>query len=187
MLAPDITKLNEEQMKEMSELYNQSFKDLYPWGKKSMKDKEDVELLVHFDHLHQATTWKIVYQSIEQSWLILIINMVYITMDLLSSDRKITVVPIKTQSIGPNRLMEFYKEKPNHSTITCITHFFIIRGQHRVEAYRQLVNDGTFKEADKHAPNSFLIIHVFTTLENYKRLVTLSRVLNQDLVGLQKE
>jgi hypothetical protein len=63
-------------------------------------------------------------------------------------------------------------------------YFFIIGGQHRVEAYTQLVNDGTFKEADKHAANNFPIIPVFTTPENHKRLETLSQILSQDLAGL---
>jgi predicted transcriptional regulator len=51
-----------------------------------MKDKEGMELLVYFDHLHKATVGKIVYRSIEQSRLNSIINMVHITMDLSNSD-----------------------------------------------------------------------------------------------------
>ena len=56
-----------------------------------------------------------------------------------------------------------------------------------VECYKNLVESGEVDEADKAKACSFNIIPVFAPKADHLKFLLLSRVLNQDMAGLQKE
>ena len=56
-----------------------------------------------------------------------------------------------------------------------------------MECYKNLVEAGKIDEADKAKASSFNIIPVFAPKADHLKLLLLSRVLNQDMAGPQKE
>ena len=56
-----------------------------------------------------------------------------------------------------------------------------------MECYKNLVEAGEVDEADKAKDSSFNIIPVFAPKADHLKLLLLSRVLNQDMAGPQKE
>ena len=56
-----------------------------------------------------------------------------------------------------------------------------------MECYKNLVESGEVDEADKAKASSFNIIPVFAPKADHLKLLLLSRVLNQDMAGPQKE
>ena len=103
-------------------------------------------------------------------------------------DREIIVLPLKRGPYGNNRAVEFYSTPPDRNQLLkSTTHFFIIGGQHTVECYKNLVEAGDVNEANKAKASSFNIIPVFVPKADHLKLFLLSRVLNQDMVGPQKE
>jgi hypothetical protein len=66
-------------------------------------------------------------------------------------------------------------------------HVDIIGGQHTVEAHKNLIDVGEIAESNKAEASRFSVIPVWAHKRDPMKLILLSRVLNQDIAGPQKE
>jgi hypothetical protein len=101
--------------------------------------------------------------------------------------RVITVLPIKLGPYGAERKASYFDTWPKVDSITSNTHYYIIGGQYTVEAYRTLVLQGEFPEADVKDASCFKIIPIFAARSKFSDVIHLSRALNQNVAGEQKE
>ena len=188
MSAADIEKLNKAKQTEMKNLYSGAFEPLYKWGGEKLKDDEGNDFTVHFSRLHRALQGSIVYRGLIEERLRALTNQARINPKYIGTDREITVLPLKRGPYGSNRAVDFYSTPPDkNQLLKSTTHFFIIGGQHTVECYKNLVEAGEVDIADKAKASSFNIIPVFAPKADHLKLLLLSRVLNQDMAGPQKE
>ena len=188
MFAADIEKLDKVKQTEMKNLYNGAFEPLYKWGGEKLKDDNGKDVTVQFSKLHRAPQGSIVYRGLIEERLRALTNQARINPRYIGTDREITVLPLKRGPYGSNRAVEFYSISPDRNQLLkSTTHFFIIGDQHTVECYKNLVEAGEVDEADKAKASSFNIIPVFAPKADHLKLLLLSRVLNQDMVGPQKE
>ena len=188
MSAADIEKLDKAKQTEMKNLYSGAFEPLYKWGGEKLKDDNGKDVTVHFSKLHRALQGSIVYQGLIEERLRALTNQAYINSKYTGMDREITVLPLKRGPYGSNRAVEFYSTPPDRNQLLkSTTYFFIIGGQHTVECYKNLVESGKVDEADKAKASNFNIIPVFASKADHLKLLLLSRVLNQDMAGPQKE
>ena len=128
------------------------------------------------------------YRGLIEKRLRALTNQARINPRYTGTDREITVLPLKRGPYGSNRAVDFYSTPPNRNQLLkSTTHFFIIGGQHTVECYKNLVEAREVDGADKAKASSFNIISVFVPKANHLKLLLLSRVLNQDMAGPQKE
>ena len=128
------------------------------------------------------------YQGLIEERLRVLTNQACINPRYTGMDREITVLPLKRGPYGSNRAVEFYSIPPDRNhLLKSTTYFFIIEGQHTVECYKNLVESGKVDEADKAKASTFNIIPVFAPKADHLKLLLLSRVLNQDMAGPQKE
>ena len=79
--------------------------------------------------------------------------------------------------------MQFYNTPLDRNQIKNSTNFFIIGGQHIVQCYKNLFKSGNIDEVDKAKASTFNIILVFAPKAEHMKLLFLSHVLNQDMVG----
>ena len=188
MSAADIEKLDKVKQTEMKNLYSGAFEPLYKWVGEKLKDDDGKDVIVHFSKLHRAPQGSIVYRGLIEERLRALTNQACINPRYIGMDREIIVLPLKRGPYGSNRAVEFYSTPPDRNQLLkSTTHFFIIGVQHTVECYKNLVEVGEVDEADKAKASSFNIIPVFAPKANHLKLLLLSRVLNQDMVGPQKE
>ena len=128
------------------------------------------------------------YRGLIEEKLRALTNQACINPRYTGTDKEITVLPLKRGPYGSNRAVEFYSTPPDRNQLLkSTTHFFIIGGQNTVECYKNLVEAGKVDEADKAKDSSFNIIPVFAPKADHLKLLLLSRVLNQDMAGPQKE
>ena len=169
-------------------MYSGAFEPLYKCGGEKLQDDDGKEVTVHFSKLHRAPQGSIVYRGLIEERLRVLTNQAHINPRYTGTDREITVLPLKRGPYGSNRAVEFYSTPPNRNQLLkSTTHFFIIGGQHTVECYKNLVEPSEVDEADKAKASSFNIIPVFASKADHLKLLFLSRVLNQDMAGPQKE
>ena len=143
---------------------------------------------MHFSKLHRAPQGSIVYRGLIEERLRALTNQARINPRYTGTEREITVLPLKRGSYGSNRAVEFYSTPPDRNQLLkSTTHFFIIGGQHTVECYKNLIESGEVNEADKAKASNFNITPVFAPKADHLKLFLLSRVLNQDMVGPQKD
>ena len=143
---------------------------------------------MHFSKLHRAPQGSIVYRTLIEERLRALTNQARINPRYTGANREIIVLPLKRGSYGSIRVVEFYSTPPDRNQLLKSTnHFFIIGDQHTVECYKNLVEFGEVDEADKAKASSFNIIPVFAPKANHLKPLLLSRVLNQDMAGFQKE
>ena len=188
MSVADIEKLDKAKQTEMKNLYSGAFEPLYKWGGEKLKDDDRKDVTVHFSKLYRAPQGSIVYRGLIEERLRALTNQARINPRYTGTDREITVLPLKRGPYGSNRAVEFYSTPPDRNQLLKSTiHFFIIGGQHTMECYKNLVESGEFDEADKAKASSFNIIPVFVPKADHLKLLLLSRVLNQDMAGPQKE
>ena len=188
MSAANIEKMDKAKQIEMKNLYAGAFEPLYKWGGEKLKDDDGKDVIVHFSKLYRALQGSIVYGGLIEKRLRALINQARINPKYTGMDREIIVLPLQRGPYGSNRAVEFYSTPPNRNQLLkSTTHFFIIGGQHSVECYKNLVESGEVNEADKAKASSFNIIPVFTPKADHLKLLLLSRVLNQDMAGPQKE
>ena len=172
----------------MKNLYTGAFKPLYKWGHEKLKDDKGQDVTMHFSKLHRAPQGFIVYGGLIEERLRALTNQARINPRYTGTDREITVLPLKRGPYGSNRAVEFYSNflDRNH-ILKSTTHFFIIGGQHMMECYKNLVESGEVNEADKAKASIFNIISVFVPKADHLKLLLLSRVLNQDIAGPEKD
>ena len=128
------------------------------------------------------------YRGLIEERLRALTNQAQINSKYTGTDREITVLPLKRGPYGSNRAVDFYSTPPDkNQLLKSTTHYFIIGGQYTVECYKNLVEAGEVDIADKAKASSFNIIPVFAPKADHLKLLLLSRVLNQDMAGLQKE
>ena len=189
MSTTNIEKLDKaKQTKNLKNLYTGAFEPLYKWGGKKLKDDEGKDVTMHFSKLHKAPQGSIVYRGLIEKRLRALTNQACIDPRYTGTDREITVLPLKRGPYGSNRAVEFYSTPldRNH-LLKRTTHLFIIEDQHTVECYKFLVESGEVDETDKAKASSFNIIPMFAPKADHLKLLLLSRVLNQDISGPQKE
>ena len=114
-------------------------------------------------------------------------NQAQINPKYIGTDREITILPLKRGPYGSSRAVEFYNTPLDRNQIKSSINFFIIRGQHTVECYKNLVEFGEIDEVDKAKASTFNIISVFAPKAKHMKLLILLHVLNEDMVGPQKE
>ena len=172
----------------MKNLYSGAFEPLYKWGGEKLKDDDGKDVTVHFSKLHRAPQGSIVYRGLIEERLRALTNQARINPRYTGTDREIIVLLLKRGPYGSNRAVEFYSTPlDRNQLLKSTTRFFIIGGQHTVECYKNLVEAGEVDEADKAKASSFNIIPVFAPKADHLKLLLLSRVLNQDMAGPQKE
>ena len=182
MSAADIEKLDKAKQTEMKNLYARAFKPLYKWGGKKLKDDDGKDVTMHFSKLHRAPQGSIVYRGLIEERLRALTNQARINSRYTGTDKEITVLPLKRGPYGSNRAVEFYSTPPDRNQLLkSTTHFFIIRGQHTMECYKNLVESGEVDVADKAKASSFNIIPMFAPKADHLKLLLLSRVLNQNM------
>ena len=139
---------------------------------------------MHFSKLHMALQGSIVYRGLIKERLRALTNQAQINPRYTGTDREITILPLKRGPYGSNRAVEFYNTPPDRNHIlNSTTHFFFIGGQHTMECYKNLVESREVDEADKAKASTFNIIPVFAPKADHLKLLLLSCVLNQDMVG----
>ena len=184
MSAADIEKLDKAKQTEMKNLYSGAFEPLYKWGGEKLKDDDGKDVTVHFSKLYRAPQGSIVYRGFIEERLRALTNQAHINPRYTGSDREITVLPLKRGPYGSNRAVEFYSTPSDRNQLLkSTTHFYVIGGQYTVECYKNLVESGKVDEADKAKASSFNIIPVFAPKADHLKLLLLSRMLNQDMVG----
>ena len=183
MSALDIEKLDKAKPTEMKNLYSQAFESLYKWGHQKLKDDKHKDVTVHVSKLYRAPHGSIVYQGLIDGRLRALIDQARINPRYSGTDREIIVLPLKRGLYGSSRVVEFSNTLLERNQIKSSTHFFIIGGQHIVKCYKNHVKSGEIDEADKAKTSTFNIILVFAPKANHMKLLLLSRVLNQDMVG----
>jgi hypothetical protein len=137
--------------------------------------------------LFQCPPGTCVYRGLIEDRLKALTNQARITPRYSGTDREITVLPLKRGPYGSNRAVEFFSTPPEKLQITNSTHFYIIGGQHTVESYKTLIEGGEIEDADKAKASRFSIIPVWAHKSDHIKLMLLSRVLNQDMAGPQRE
>ena len=133
-----------------------------------------------------STTWKNVYRSIHKGRLSGILNRVHIDGDHHSEYKLITVLPLKRGPYGPIKIVEFFNPCVPREKLTTTTHYYIIGGQHMVEAHRILVETGEILECNRDDASTFNIIPLWAHNELLE-IMHLSKALNQNIAGEQKE
>ena len=187
MSTSDIEKLDKSKQTEMKNLYSEAFEPLYKWGHEKLKDDKDKEITVHYSKLHRAPPGTCVYRGLIEDRLKALTNQARIAPRYSGTDREITVLPLKKGPYGDKKTVEFFTSPPEKHQIKSSTNFYIIGGQHTVQCYRNLVESGEIDEADKAKASAFSIIPVWAPKTDHIKLLLLSRVLNQDMAGPQKE
>ena len=115
-------------------------------------------------------------------------NQILVDADYNSKNRNITVLPLKHGPQGPNETVAFWETVSKKTSITEKSHYFIIGGQHTVEAHKQLIEKGDIPTAEKPLASTFNIIPIWQKFDLQKNdIVHLSKSLNQNIVGEQKE
>ena len=188
MDEPEIRKLSPKSLKVMKTLYTNVFDPLYVWGKKPIADLFGVPLRIHFDYLHQAPVASLVYRGIEEQRLKNMINKARLESDYDSEFRIITVFPLKLGPYGPNKKASCYDVQPIKESFTGNkTHYYIIGGQHTVEAYKTLVRNDEIQESEKMKASSFAVIPIWAPRSKWNDIILPSRALNQNIPGAQRE
>ena len=171
----------------MKNLYTGTFEPLCKWGHETLKDDKEQDVTVHFFKLHKTPRGSIVYRGLIEESLRALTNQARINPRYTRTDREITVSPLKRGPYGSKRAVEFYNSPPDRNHILkSTTHFFIIGGQHTVECYKNLVESGEVDKADKAKVSTFNIILVFASKADHLKLLLLSCMLNQDMVGCKR-
>ena len=143
---------------------------------------------VHYKFLHQAPSGKLVYRGIQQDRLKKIKNMILVDGDYTSENRFITVLPLRVGPYGPNKKVKYWDECPLKEKLTLHLHYYIIGGQHTVEATRLLIESGDIPAKDKAMASTFNIIPIWRVYNPKNNdIAHLSRALNQNIVGEQRE
>jgi hypothetical protein len=150
-------------------------------------DENEAPITVHFSKLHRAPPGSIVYRGLIPDRLKALTNQARIAPRYSGTDREITVLPLKKGPYGEDKRVEFFNKPPEKNQIKSSTNFYIIGGQHTVQCYRDLVESGEIDGADKEKASKFSIIPVWAPKPEHIKLMLLSRVLNQDMAGPQKE
>ena len=188
MEEPEIRKLSPKALKVMKSLYTSVFDPLYIWGKKPLADPFGDAQRVHFDYLHQAPVATLVYRGIEETRLTSMINKARLDTDFDSEFRYITVFPMKLGPYGPKGTAKFFDVQPNKEFLSARgTHYYIIGGQHTVEAYKTLVQNDEIQECDKMKASTFQIVPIWAPRSKWNDIIMLSRALNQNIAGAQRE
>ena len=184
MTDVDINKLSPEEMKAMNKLYLDFFTPLYKWAKKPLEMSPGKLMRVHYKFLHQAPPGKLVYRGIQQDRLKKIKNRILVDGDYTSESRFITVLPLKEGPHGPDKKVKYWDECPPKEKLTPHLHYYIIGGQHTVEATRLLIESGDIPAKDKAMASTFNIIPIWRVYDPKNNdIVHLSRALNQNVVG----
>ena len=186
MMDVEINKLMPIKMKAMNALYKQVFSPMYAWGKKPLTDESREGICVHYKYLHQAPPRRMVYRSIHKGRLQGILNRVHINGDYHLKYRLIIVLPLKHGPYGLDGNVEFFNPCPPREKLTSTTHYYIIEGQHTMEAHRILVETSEILECDKDDASTFNIIPLWAHNESLE-IMHLSKALNQNIAGEQKE
>ena len=188
MTDTEINKLSATEMKAMNKLYQEVFMLLYKWRKKPLADAKGRLLRVHYKFLHKDELGRLVYRGIEQSRLKRIKNRILVDSGYHSENWYITVYPIKTAPQGPEKIPKFWDTCPKKENLTSTTHYYIIGGQHTVEAHRLLLENGDIPERNKLLASTFNVISIWQVFDlKNNDVVHLSRALNQNIVGEQRE
>ena len=139
MMDVEINKLTPTEMKAMNALYKQVFSPMYASGKKPLTDESGEGIRIHYKYLHRTPPGRMVYRSIHKGRLQGILNRVRIDGDYHSEYRLITLLPLKHGPYGLDGVVEFFNPCPPRQKLTSTTHYYIIGGQHTVEAHKILI------------------------------------------------
>ena len=119
------------------------------------------------------------YREIEELRLKSMINKARQESNYNSEFRYIIVFPMKLGPYGPNGKATFYDVQPNKEVLgQARTHYYIIGGQHTVEAYKYLVHNDEIPECDRKQASSFQIIPIWAPRSKWNDIIMLSRALN---------
>ena len=99
--------------------------------------------------------------------------------------RLITVFPLKRGPYGLDGIVEFFNLCLPREKLTNTTYYYIIRGQHTVEAHKILIESCEIPECDKIDASIFNIIPLWAHNESLE-IMHLSKALNQNIAGEQK-
>lgn len=188
MKEAEIKKLDPKHLKVMKSLYKTHFDCMYKWKKTPFVDAAGKTLRVHFDYLHRAPEGRIVYRGIEETTRLPgMMNKARLKTDYDVDWRIITVLPVKMGPYGADKKATYFDTCPKADEITATTNYFIIGGQHTVEAYKRLVAAKEIPEADVQEASCFKIIPIFAPRSKFTDVMHLSRALNQNVAGEQKE
>ena len=171
----------------MKLLYGQAFKSLYKSSHKKLKDDKRKEVNVHFSKLYRAPPVTNIYWGLIEERLKALTNQAWINPRYIGIDRKIIVLPLKRGLYGSNKALEFYISPPEKHQIKNSNHFYITRGQHIVYFYINLIEGGEIDEGHKAMASTFFIILVWVPKIDHIKLMLLLHILNEDMVGPQKE
>jgi hypothetical protein len=188
----DLKKMGPKEVEAVGAMLNTSFTNLFITDNKVMTEthpitKEAVVKRIHFDRLHRAPKGIWVYRGIEPERLEDILNATRARSQATASISEIRVMPLKSKPL-PGRV-DFFMTKPTVQDCQKeSTHFWIIGGQHTVEAHKILAKDlpstWTMDEI-----SHFPVIPVWAKpdKEGELNMLQYSRGLNQDLSGVRKE
>ena len=106
--------------------------------------------------------------------------------DYHSKYRLITMLPLKRGPYSPDGIVKFCNPCLPREKLTNTTHYYIIGGQHTVEAHKILVGSGEIPECDKDDASTFNIIPLWAHNDSLE-IMHLSKALNHNIAGEQKE
>jgi len=84
-------------------------------------------------------------------------------------------------------VVEYWGVCLKRENLTSTTHYYIIGRQYTIEAHKNLVEKGEISNCDKSVASTFNIISIWAIDANTLDIMHLSKVLNQNIVGEQKE
>ena len=103
---------------------------------------------VHYKFLHQAPPGKLVYRRIQQDRLKKIKNRILVDGNYTLESQFITVLPLKEGPHCLDKKVKYWDECPPKEKLTPHLHYYIIGGQHTVEATRLLIESGDIPTKD---------------------------------------
>lgn len=184
--------LTAERREEIRVLYDKVFSPLYIHrqalgaGTGAFQRPPGTDLLVNYSKLHLAEAGKMVYRGLVLDRLKHLMMAIDIVPDISLVRAQVVVLPLK--AFGNKGTPVYFDRAPVESEITADTHFFIIGGQHTVEAHKKIVlGPKHISDLKKNLLSNFAIIPVWCHQSNHKLLLYLSRVLNQDVAGERTE
>ena len=187
--------LSTEKQLAIRRLYEAEFNPVYIFGGIPFQSDPDSgkEMLVDIAKLYRAPPAKIVYRSLIEERVKALLAQKRLMPSFQMGRQHLYLLPLKGRPMNMEGKREdyppatFFELTPMRNEITAETCFYIIGGQHNVEAHRRLIAEGCLSKPDAEAAAQFKFTLVWAPPSKHDTLMHLSRVLNQDIAGNRTE
>jgi hypothetical protein len=187
--------LSTEKQLAIRKLYETSFNPVYIFGGNPFQSdpKSGNEMLVDISKLYRAPPGEIVYRPILEERVEALQAQKRLMPSFQMGRQHLYLLPLKKKPINRQGKKEefppatFFELPPQRHEINAETSFYIIGGQHSVEAHRRLIAEGCLSKPDSEAAAQFKFTLVWAPPSRHDTLLHLSRVLNQDIAGNRTE